>query len=340
MVWAFYRDVRSVDGEAVRDRSARLEALFPEGQTPAANARALQILDESSRYNLGQRRTVNSPTLALTLLHPRNRKRSSFEASGGGRKEGVPACKLLYEERKRPTLISNPDGEDVPARGAFWIEPGSGAVVASSLELKTPGHDPVLIETSFRHEAALACWLPAEMKETYGGRAPRPRERAPRGRGPLFRVAPRPRRDRRHHPEVATAAAMLDCRAHDLEGRDPRSARASRLRHLRFAAARGLGAQRPGDHLGDPADRHGPRRRAAARGRGARRGHRGLQLRLRGAQPRRLAPALRHARGAAHLARARRRACASSGRSAPRRWRAACRSSPGPSTRCARRTRG
>ena len=138
MVWAFYRDVRSVDGQAVRDRSARLEALFPEGQTPAANARALQILDESSRYNLGQRRTVNSPTLALTLLHPRNRKRSSFEASGGGRKEGVPACKLLYEERKRPTLISNPDGEDVPARGAFWIEPGSGAVVASSLELKTP----------------------------------------------------------------------------------------------------------------------------------------------------------------------------------------------------------
>ncbi|HEY8234283.1 MAG TPA: hypothetical protein VIJ10_16585 [Vicinamibacteria bacterium] len=174
MVWAFYRDVRSVDGLAVRDRSARLEALFPEGQTPAANARALRILDESSRYNLGQRRTVNSPTLALTLLHPRNRKRSSFETSGGGRKEGVPACKLLYEERKRPTLISNPDGEDVPARGAFWIEPGSGAVVASSLELKTPGHDPVLIETSFRHEAALACWLPAEMKETYGGRAPRP----------------------------------------------------------------------------------------------------------------------------------------------------------------------
>jgi hypothetical protein len=174
MVWAFYRDVRSVDGHAVRDRSARLEALFPEGQTPAANARALRILDESSRYNLGQRRTVNSPTLALTLLHPRNRKRSSFETSGGGRKEGVPACKLLYEERKRPTLISNPDGEDVPARGAFWIEPGSGAVVASSLELKTPGHDPVLIETSFRHEAALACWLPTEMKETYGGRAPRP----------------------------------------------------------------------------------------------------------------------------------------------------------------------
>ena len=42
------------------------------------------------------------------------------------------------------------------------------------MELKTPGHDPVLIETSFRHEAALACWLPAEMKETYGGRAPRP----------------------------------------------------------------------------------------------------------------------------------------------------------------------
>ena len=40
------------------------------------------------------------------------------------------------------------------------------------------------------------------------------------------------------------------------------------------------------------------------------------------------------------LARPRRRRCASSGRSATRRSRAACGSSPGPSTRCAPRTRG
>ena len=70
LVWAFFRDVRDVDGAPVRDREARLERLFPSGPTPAGRERAQQILEESSRYNLGRRRTVNSPTIALSFLHP------------------------------------------------------------------------------------------------------------------------------------------------------------------------------------------------------------------------------------------------------------------------------
>jgi hypothetical protein len=195
MVWAFYRDVRVVDGRPVADRGARLESLFPGGHTATAKAQALQILDESSRFNLGQQRTVNTPTLALTLLHPRNRERSSFDGGGGERKDGVRACKVRYEERQRPTLIGQPNGEDVPARGEFWIEPSSGAVVASTLELVARGRDPVLIETSFRHEATLDCWLPLEMKETYGGRSPRPR-------GERIEALARYSRWRRAHVEV------------------------------------------------------------------------------------------------------------------------------------------
>ncbi len=170
LVWAFYRDVRSVDGRPVSDRGARLDALFPEGAAASASdrERALRILDESSRYNLGQRRTVNSPTLALTLLHPRNRARSSFEAVGEGRKQDVQACRLRYVESRRPTLVRSPGGDDRPARGTFWIEPGSGAVVSSTLELEVKGSAPVRIETSFAHEAALGAWLPVEMKESYG----------------------------------------------------------------------------------------------------------------------------------------------------------------------------
>jgi hypothetical protein len=175
MVWAFYRDVRVVDGTPLADRGARLEALFPGEQTAASNAKALQILDESSRYNLGARRTVNTPTLALTLLHPRNIERSSFEAKGLVRRDGVAACALRYEERKRPTFVRQPDGKEVWAKGTFWIEPQSGAAVASTLELEARHHDPVLIETAFRYEPALECWLPFEMKETYGSRSPRPR---------------------------------------------------------------------------------------------------------------------------------------------------------------------
>ena len=34
MVWAFYRDVRAVDGKPIGDRVARLEALFPRAADP------------------------------------------------------------------------------------------------------------------------------------------------------------------------------------------------------------------------------------------------------------------------------------------------------------------
>jgi hypothetical protein len=195
MVWAFYRDVATVDGEPVGDRGARLEALFPEGATESARARAQQVLDESSRYNLGRRRTVNNPTLALTLLHPRNRERVSFKASGSGKRQDVPVCELRYEERKRPTLISNPRGDDLPARGELWIEPGSGAVVATTLELQAPGLGPAAIETTFRHEPALSCWLPADMTESYG-------YRNRRGGGELVEAQARYAGWRRAHVEI------------------------------------------------------------------------------------------------------------------------------------------
>ena len=195
MVWAFYRDVRVVDGTPLADRGARLEALFPGGQTAASNAQAMQILDESSRYNLGARRTVNTPTLALTLLHPRNIERSSFEVKGLAHRDGVAACSLRYEERKRPTFVRQPDGKDVWAKGTFWIEPQSGAAVASTLELEARDHDPVLIETAFRYEPAFECWLPSEMKETYGSRSPRPK-------GERIEAVARYSRWRRAHVEM------------------------------------------------------------------------------------------------------------------------------------------
>jgi hypothetical protein len=195
MVWAFYRDVRVVDGEPLADRGARLEALFPGEQTAASNAKAMKILDESSRYNLGARRTVNTPTLALTLLHPRNIERSSFEVKGLVRRDGVEACALRYEERKRPTFVRQPDGQDVWAKGTFWIEPRSGAAVASTLELEAKRHDPVLIETAFRYEPAFECWLPSEMKETYGSRSPRPK-------GARIEAVARYSRWRRAHVEM------------------------------------------------------------------------------------------------------------------------------------------
>jgi hypothetical protein len=169
IVWAFYRDVVTLDGEPVRERSARLDELFSSGFGPEVRERASRILDESARYNLGTRRTLNFPTVALSALHPRNQPRFRFRAAGLEDKGGVRAFKLRFSESARPTLIVTSKGRDVPARGLLWVEPRSGGLVASELKLDASGM-PAEIEVVYRFHERLLAWLPAEMREAYGSR--------------------------------------------------------------------------------------------------------------------------------------------------------------------------
>ena len=172
-VWAFFRDVREVDGDPVRDREERLASLFPSGVTSAGTRRARQILEESARYNLGLYRTVNSPTVALSFLHPRNQPRFAFDVESHGEREGAATWRVRFKERARPTLTRTSEGEDVPARGLLWLEAGSAALVESRLELHPTDRSPVVIETIYAHDDRLGAWLPKEMRESYGDAADR-----------------------------------------------------------------------------------------------------------------------------------------------------------------------
>jgi hypothetical protein len=175
-VWAFFRDVREVDGEPVRDREARLERLFPSGMTLAGRERAEEILEESARYNLGKRRTVNCPTVALSFLHPRNQRRFAFRLDGQDERQGAATWRVRFKERARPTLARASRGEDVPARGLLWMEKGRAALVESRLELRPPDFGPIVIETVYAHEDHLGWWLPTEMREAYDPRSRSSRE--------------------------------------------------------------------------------------------------------------------------------------------------------------------
>jgi hypothetical protein len=170
MVWAFFRDVVSVDGAAVVDRADRLQELFATGATRDARQQAARLLDESARYNLGRRRTVNTPAFALSILHPRVQPRFRFAIVGEEKREGLPVVKLRFAETARPTLSRTSEGTDVPARGSLWIDPGQGALAASELRLDVPRLQTE-IKVRFRRDARLGAWLPFEMKEAYGNRS-------------------------------------------------------------------------------------------------------------------------------------------------------------------------
>jgi hypothetical protein len=171
-VWAFFRDVLAVDGRPVEGREGRLYELFSGGPARQARDRAQRILEESARYNLGPHRTVNSPTVAVTFLHPRNRHRFRFRGGGLEALEGKSVMTVRFDEVTHPTLTRTTNGEDIPARGVLSIAPETGTVVASELRFDVPRLGPTEIAVRYGLQPRLEAWLPVEMHETYGYLAP------------------------------------------------------------------------------------------------------------------------------------------------------------------------
>jgi VWFA-related protein len=180
--WATFRDVYEVDGAKVRDRDGRLERAFRESPGTAV-ARAEAILAESARYNIGPERTVNLPTLPLLFLHPLNQARFTFELKGRG--SGGASVEVAFREQKRPTMVrglaestiqidpaaprASLSGGDLPAEGRFWVDARRGTVLRSEVRFRFDLGGTATITTTYRAEPSLAMWVPAEMKERYGG---------------------------------------------------------------------------------------------------------------------------------------------------------------------------
>ncbi|MEI6667318.1 MAG: VWA domain-containing protein [Acidobacteriota bacterium] len=162
--WYEFRDVFRVDGTVVRDRNDRLIKLFVE---PHANrlAQADQILEESSRHNIGDGvRDTNLPTFALQFLLPAVIGKLTFRLQGSELVDGKNAQIVVYNEVARPTMIRGDGDSDVPATGQFWIDPETGAVVKTRVETKS-GSVRTRIDVTYRLEPKLGISVPALMEE-------------------------------------------------------------------------------------------------------------------------------------------------------------------------------
>lgn len=164
--WMPFRDVFEVNGSKVADRNDRLTRLFLE-PSPTSFDQATRIMADSTRYNIGtMTRTINIPTLALMFLHPDIRTRFSFAHQGGETVAGRAAWVVEYHERDRPTLIKTTRGRDLAATGKMWIDPATGTVVKTSMTAADP-LVRALVTTTYREDATLQFWVPAEMAEHY-----------------------------------------------------------------------------------------------------------------------------------------------------------------------------
>ena len=172
-----FRDVFEVDGQPVRDRDERLSKLFL-NPSVSANAQIRGIMNDSSRYNIGDvRRNFNVPTLALLFLRPAYKPRFTFERVtdddprlGLERPDAAADLWVIgYQEDWPTTVIRGRDSSNLPAAGRFWVEPASGRVLASELVVE---NDELAAIINVRYEVDLKMGhlVPAEMRERYENR--------------------------------------------------------------------------------------------------------------------------------------------------------------------------
>ena len=181
--WWEFRDVFEADGRPVRDREERLTKLFL-NDAPAGRRQISRILDESSRFNIGEiARNINTPLFALQILEPANQPRFKFKRTSSrppatftgdatptaAFRVSVDVWVIEYEETRAGTIIKTEGLRDLPARGRFWIEPDSGRVLMSELMPKTRGLRAT-IDVSYQSEPLLGCLVPIEMREDYQDR--------------------------------------------------------------------------------------------------------------------------------------------------------------------------
>ncbi|HVT46327.1 MAG TPA: hypothetical protein VHD57_00955 [Vicinamibacterales bacterium] len=165
-----FRDVFDVDGKPVRDRENRVIDLFTH-PNPNAMAQAQRIVAEGARFNLEStavQRTLNLPMAALAFLRTSNQSRSVFDNKGSDSVHGRHATVLRFREKARPRLIGSKD--EAAANGLFWIDPETGTLLQSELDLDThiatTGVKASIVVT-YRDVPAIGFWLPEEMTETY-----------------------------------------------------------------------------------------------------------------------------------------------------------------------------
>jgi hypothetical protein len=164
--WVSFRDVYEVDGAIVRDRDDRLRQLFLDpGIDIGAQLQAIST--ESARYNIGAvERNINVPLFLLRFLSTENRPRFRFRLMGKRQMAGNETWRIEFDERVKPTIITDLQGRDVEAKGWFLVDEMTGAIVQTGLKVEEAGSTGEIV-VSFRHDEALGMWVPSRMTETY-----------------------------------------------------------------------------------------------------------------------------------------------------------------------------
>ena len=163
--WTEFRDIVSLDKKPSRDGVSRLPKLLVEPKIPDITA-ATAITRETTNTQTGRLdRMVLLPRLPAVFVHAANQPRFTFTKGGGRTLLGVKTIEVKFQEKGAPTIIKTSLGNDAPCSGSLWIDPATGAVLASFLK---NGDSSALYDeltTTYALDQATSLWLPVSLVE-------------------------------------------------------------------------------------------------------------------------------------------------------------------------------
>ena len=165
--WMMFRDVYEVDGRSVRDanQEQRIMRLFTEAPRNAV-ARAREIADAGTRFNLRDVGNTNNPLLVMAFLQPEYRERFRFNLAGIEKKVGPNARTMRFQEFRQPTILKQGANSDLFSRGLIWVDESSGSVMKTELQLG-PTMMPIRITTTYKFDEDLKLNVPVDMEDWY-----------------------------------------------------------------------------------------------------------------------------------------------------------------------------
>jgi hypothetical protein len=169
MDWLGFRSVLRVDGKPVEKPGIAFKKLV-ELVSTNATAEIRWMIEEASKHNLGNPRTINTPNLPLDLLHRRNRRR--FQVSTDSEVErinGRMTTVLRFDEFRSPTIVNFGELGDLQSHVRAWVDVDSGALWRAEVRLKPQVATSMqpLIRVEFRRDKALGILVPVVLNEEF-----------------------------------------------------------------------------------------------------------------------------------------------------------------------------
>lgn len=168
MDWLGFRSVLAVDGKPVDRPEISFKKLLELLGTNAPEVR--WMITEASKHNLGNPRTINTPNLALDLLHRRNRRRFNLSIAGDTERiSGRQTCVLQFDEFQSPTTVKFGELGDLASHVRAWVDVENGSLWRTEVRLTPNVKVSVqpLISVEFRKDKSLGILVPVELNEEF-----------------------------------------------------------------------------------------------------------------------------------------------------------------------------